>query len=59
MYYTELQIIRALLPTAPGNGPQYFVVEAKSGLKYEFGNTIQSQVIRWEHGAALDDQQGL
>jgi YD repeat-containing protein len=28
-----------------GNGPQYFVVEAKNGLKYEYGNSTSSRVV--------------
>ena len=46
VYYTEIaDYSRITAYGTQGNGPQYFLVEAKSGLKYEFGNTSSSQVI--------------
>jgi RHS repeat-associated protein len=45
VYYTELaDYSRITAFGAVGTGPQYFVVEAKSGLKYEYGATTDSRV---------------
>jgi hypothetical protein len=47
VYYTEFaDYSRITAYGTAGNGPQYFIVEAKSGLKYEYGNTTGSRVIR-------------
>jgi RHS repeat-associated protein len=46
VYYTEFaDYSRITAYGAAGNGPEYFVVEAKSGLKYEFGATANSRVL--------------
>ena len=46
VYFTEYaDYSRITAYGTSGNGPQYFVVEAKSGLKYEFGNTTSSRVV--------------
>lgn len=46
VYYTELaDYSRVTAYGTAGNGPQYFIVEAKSGLKYEYGNTTSSRVL--------------
>jgi hypothetical protein len=45
-YFTEIaDYSRITAYGTAGNGPQSFVVEAKNGLKYEFGNTTSSRVI--------------
>lgn len=45
VYFTELaDFSRTTAYGTSGNGPQYFVVESKSGLKYEYGNTTDSRV---------------
>jgi RHS repeat-associated protein len=46
VYYTEMaDYSRITAYGTAGNGPQYFVVEAKSGLKYEYGATTSSRVL--------------
>jgi RHS repeat-associated protein len=46
VYFTEIaDYSRITAYGTTGNGPQYFVVEAKSGLKYEYGATSNSQVL--------------
>jgi YD repeat-containing protein len=46
VYYTELaDYSRVTAFNSAGNGPQYFIVEAKSGLKYEFGGNPSSRVV--------------
>ena len=45
VYFTEFaDYSRITAIGTAGNGPQYFIVEAKSGLKYEYGNTTDSRV---------------
>lgn len=45
VYHTELaDYSRITAFGTAGNGPQYFIVEAKSGLKYEYGATTSSRV---------------
>ena len=46
VYYTEFaDYSRISAYGTAGNGPEYFIVEAKNGLKYEYGNTSDSRVI--------------
>jgi RHS repeat-associated protein len=46
VYYTEMaDYSRVTAYSSAGNGPQYFIVEAKSGLKYEYGATTSSRVV--------------
>jgi len=46
VFFTEFaDYSRITAYSSAGNGPQYFIVEAKSGLKYEYGNTSSSRVI--------------
>jgi hypothetical protein len=46
VYFTEVaDFSRITAFGTVGNGPQYFVVEAKSGLKYEYGNSTSSRVM--------------
>jgi RHS repeat-associated protein len=46
VYHTEMaDYSRITAYGTTGNGPQYFVVEAKSGLKYEYGATTTSRVV--------------
>ncbi len=46
VYHTELaDYSRITAHSSAGNGPQYFIVEAKSGLKYEYGSTASSRVV--------------
>lgn len=55
VYYTELADYSRITAstTTIGNGPDHFVVEAKSGLKYEYGNVpgarvvLNGTVLRW------------
>lgn len=45
VYMTEIaDYSRITAYGTAGGGPQYFIVEAKSGLKYEYGNTTDSRV---------------
>jgi hypothetical protein len=45
VYFTEIaDFSRVTAYGSAGNGPQYFIVEAKSGLKYEYGGTVDSRV---------------
>jgi hypothetical protein len=45
VYYTEIaDYSRITAFGSAGNGPQYFIVEAKSGLKYEYGATTSARV---------------
>jgi hypothetical protein len=44
-YYTEIaDFSRVTAVGTAGNGPGYFIVEAKSGLKYEYGGVLNAQV---------------
>lgn len=44
VYFTELaDYSRITAFGSAGNGPQYFVVEARNGLKYEYGNSVDSR----------------
>lgn len=46
VYYTEIaDYSRITAYGTAGNGPQYFIVEAKSGMKYEYGATTSSRVL--------------
>ena len=46
VYYTEIaDYSRITAYGTAGNGPAYFIVEAKSGLKYEYGATTSSRVL--------------
>ena len=46
VYFTEISdYSRITAYGTAGNGPQYFVVEAKSGLKFEYGATTTSRVV--------------
>ena len=46
VYHTEIaDYSRITAYGTAGNGPQYFIVEAKNGLKYEYGNTASSRVL--------------
>jgi hypothetical protein len=46
VYLTEMaDYSRITAYSTAGNGPEYFVVEAKSGLKYEYGATASSRVL--------------
>jgi hypothetical protein len=46
VYFTEIaDFSRITAYGTVGNGPQNFIVEAKSGLKYEYGNTTTSRVV--------------
>jgi RHS repeat-associated protein len=46
VYFTEIaDYSRITAYGSAGNGPQYFVVEAKSGIKYEYGVTTSSRVV--------------
>jgi len=46
VYHTEIaDYSRITAVGTAGNGPQSFIVEAKSGLKYEYGNTTSSRVV--------------
>jgi len=46
VYFTEISdYSRITAYGTAGNGPQYFVVEAKNGLKYEYGATTNSRVV--------------
>ena len=43
-YQTEIEIFsRVTAFSSAGNGPSYFIVEGKDGLKYEYGNTADSK----------------
>lgn len=45
-YRTEIETFSRIKAWgAAGNGPAYFTVEAKDGLKYEFGNTADSRIL--------------
>ena len=44
VYQTEIaDFSRVTAHGSAGNGPSYFVVEDKDGLKYEYGNTVDSK----------------
>ena len=44
-YQTELETFsRVTSRSSAGNGPAYFIVEGKNGLKYEYGNTTDSRI---------------
>lgn len=46
VYFTEIaNYSRITAYSSAGNGPEYFMVEAKSGLKYEYGATPTSRVL--------------
>jgi RHS repeat-associated protein len=46
VYFTEMaDYSRITAFNSEGNGPRYFVVEAKNGLKYEYGATANSRVM--------------
>jgi YD repeat-containing protein len=46
VYFTEMaDFSRVTAFSSLGNGPQYFVVEGKNGLKYEYGATSSSRVV--------------
>lgn len=46
VYFTELADYSRLTAYGTvGNGPQYFIVEGKNGLKYEYGVTVDSRVV--------------
>jgi len=54
VYFTEIaDFSRITASGTAGNGPDHFTVEAKNGLKYEYGNTpssrvmLGSTVLRW------------
>jgi RHS repeat-associated protein len=45
-YQTELaDFSQATAYGAAGNGPSYFIVQRKDGLKYEYGNTTTSKIL--------------
>jgi hypothetical protein len=45
VYYTEVaDYSRITAYGSTSNGPQYFIVEAKNGLRYEYGATSESRV---------------
>jgi hypothetical protein len=45
VYFTEIaDYSRITAYGAAGNGPAYFIVEAKNGLRYEYGNSTSSRV---------------
>lgn len=65
VYYTEIaDYSRITAYGTAGNGPQYFIVEAKSGLKYEYGATTSSRVVlgstvlRWMLNKVYDRSDG-
>lgn len=44
-YQTEAETFARITASgAAGNGPAYFTVEAKNGLKYEYGNSLDSAI---------------
>jgi len=46
VYYTEIaDYSRITAYNTMGNGPEHFIVEAKSGLRYEYGKTASSRVV--------------
>ncbi len=47
VYYTEIADYSRVTASSivVGNGPQSFIVEAKSGLKFEYGDTTDSRVV--------------
>jgi RHS repeat-associated protein len=54
IYHTEIaDFSRVTAYGVEGLGPRYFIVEGKNGLKYEYGNTVDSRVapsttvLRW------------
>ena len=44
-YQTEMETFARVTATGTGvNGPQYFIVEGKDGLRYEYGNSADSRI---------------